>query len=219
MDKIAENIKRIKAHVALYNASIVAVTKYFDETQIIKYYDLGLRDFGENRAVEAVKKINSLPEYIKKNSRFHFIGHLQTNKVRLVVGNFELIHSVDSLELAQKINEESQSQGLVQKILLQVNNAKEPQKFGFYPEEITEAFSKIIKMKFLDVKGLMNIAPLNKTDEELHDLFKNIKQIYDDLQNKFELKLEQISMGMSNDFLIALEEGSTMIRLGKVLFE
>ena len=219
MDKIIENYEKIKAQIVPYNPKIVAVTKYFDESQIIKYYKLGFRDFGENRVKEAVEKIKKLPDEIRQNSRFHLIGHLQTNKVKLAVGNFDLIHSVDSYKLAEMISEEALKKGIEQKILLQINNAGETQKSGFSPEEIKKEFIKIYNLPSIKVIGVMNMAPINSSDEELHKLFGNIKQIYDELQSEFGVELKQISMGMSRDFKIALEEGATMIRLGRILFE
>ena len=219
MDKVFENYEKIKAQIVPYNPTIVAVTKYFDENQIIKYYEMGFRDFGENRVKDALKKIDKLPEIIKKDSHFHLIGHLQTNKVKLAVGNFDLIHSVDSVKLAKEINEEAKKKGIIQKILLQINNAREDQKSGFLPEEIKSAFKEINSYDAVKICGLMNMAPINATDEELHYLFKNIKQINDVLQSEFGVELKQISMGMSRDFRIALEEGATMIRLGRILFE
>lgn len=219
MDRVQENVAKIKAQVAPYNPTIVAVTKYFDESQIIKYYNLGFRDFGENRAKEAVEKIKKLPDEIVKNSRFHLIGHLQTNKVKFAVGNFDLIHSVDSLKLAQAISEEAKAKGITQNILLQINNAHEEQKSGFSPEEIKEEFKKILELENIKINGVMNMAPINSSEEELHRLFKNIKQINDELQSEFGVELKQISMGMSNDYKIALEEGATIIRLGRILFE
>ena len=219
MDKIHENVEKIKAQIVPYNPTIVAVTKYFDESQIIKYYEIGFRDFGENRVKDAVEKINKLPKEIIENSRFHLIGHLQTNKVKLAVGNFDLIHSVDSYKLAQAISTEAKAKGIVQKILLQINNANEEQKSGFSPKELKDEFENILKLDNIKVCGVMNMAPINSSDEDLHKLFRNIKQIYDELQSEFGVELNQISMGMSNDFKIALEEGATIIRLGRILFE
>ncbi len=218
MDKIEQNLARIKAQIAPYNPIIVAVTKYFDEEQIIRYYKLGLRDFGENRVKDALEKIKKLPDEIRQNSRFHLIGHLQTNKVKLAVGNFELIHSVDSLKLAQAINEEAEKKGIIQKVLIQINNAHEEQKFGFSPEELKENFPKLLNLSSISIEGLMNIAPLIDDKEKLRELFRNIKQIHDVLRFELGVELKHISMGMSNDFLIALEEGATIIRLGRILF-
>ena len=219
MEKILGNVSKIKEQIVPYNPTIVAVTKYFDESQIIKYYKLGFRDFGENRVKDAVEKINRLPAEIKGNSRFHLIGHLQTKKVKLAVGNFYLIHSVDSYKLAEAISQEAQKQGLVQKILLQINNANEEQKSGFSYKEVKEQFENILKLPNIEIVGVMNMAPLNSSEEELHYYFGNIKQIYDELQSEYGVELKQISMGMSNDYLIALQEGATIIRLGRILFE
>ncbi len=219
MDKIQQKLEQIKTQIAPYNPQIVAVTKYFDESQIIKYYELGLRDFGENRVKDALEKMSKLPEKIKTTSRFHLIGHLQTNKVKQAVGNFDLIHSVDSVKLATVINEEAEKKKIVQKILLQINNAREEQKSGFSPEEIQDAFKQILSLKSVKICGVMNMAPIDSSEEELHNLFKNIKQINDALEVKFEVKLKQISMGMSRDYMIALQEGATIIRLGRILFE
>ena len=219
MDKILENFEKIKTQIAPYTPTIVAVTKYFDENQIIKYYEMGFRDFGENRVKDALEKMEKLPKEIIKDSRFHLIGHLQTNKVKLAVGKFDLIHSVDTVKLAKAISEEAKKQGIVQKILLQINNAKEEQKAGFYPEEIKSAFKEIMNLDSIEICGVMNMAPIDSSDEKLHELFRNIKQINDVLQSEFRVELKQISMGMSRDFKIALEEGATIIRLGRILFE
>lgn len=219
MNQILENYKKIKSQIVPYTPQIIAVTKYFDEKQIIKYYEMGFRDFGENRVKDAIEKINKLPEEIKKNSNFHLIGHLQSNKVKLAVGNFDMIHSVDSVKLANIINTEAETKGIIQKILLQINNAKEEQKTGFYPEEISEAFREIKDLSSIKICGLMNMAPLNCSEEKLHYLFHNIKQIKDELESEFGVELKHISMGMSKDFRIALEEGATIIRLGRILFE
>lgn len=219
MEKILENIDKIKSQIVPYNPKIVAVTKYFDESQIEKYYKLGFRDFGENRVKEAVEKIAKLPEEIRANSKFHLIGHLQTNKVKYAVGSFDLIHSVDSFKLAEAISIEAEKKGIIQKILLQVNNAGEEQKGGFSPGEIKSEFKKILELKSIKILGLMNMAPIHCSEEKLHSLFKNIKQINDELQSENGVELKQLSMGMSNDFKIALEEGATIIRLGRILFE
>jgi pyridoxal phosphate enzyme (YggS family) len=219
MSKISENYEKIKAQIVPYNPIIIAVTKYFDENQIIEYYNLGFRDFGENRVKDALNKIEKLPEEIRKNSRFHLIGHLQINKVKFAVGNFDLIHSVDTVKLAEAIDKEAEKKNIIQKILLQINNAREEQKSGFAPEEIKEAFKAIMQLKSVKICGVMNMAPIDSSEDELHHLFGNIKQIYDDLKSEFNVELNQISMGMSRDFKIALEEGATMIRLGRILFE
>ena len=218
-ETISERLKFIKTNIAPYRPITVAVTKYFDESGIEEYYNLGLRDFGENRVQDALAKIERLSDEIKKNSRFHLIGHLQSNKVKDVVGVFELIHSVDSLKLAEVISNEAQKKGITQKILLQVNNAKEEQKFGFAPDELLDCMSKLLSLPNIQTEGLMNIAPLSQDNDYLRSLFKDIRLLRDKIQLEFKAKLPHLSMGMSNDYRIALEEGATIIRLGRILFK
>jgi pyridoxal phosphate enzyme (YggS family) len=216
---ISERLRFVKTTIAPYKPIIVAVTKYFDETGIEKYYNLGLRDFGENRVQDALAKIEKLSDEVRKNSRFHLIGHLQTNKVKEVVGVFELIHSVDSFKLAKVISNEAQKRGIKQKILLQVNNANEEQKFGFSPDELLDCMSDILKLPNIQTEGLMNIAPLSQDSSYLRNLFRKIRLLKDEIELEHKVQLPHLSMGMSNDYRIALEEGATMIRLGRILFE
>ena len=218
-ETIRKNLLQIQEEIAPYRPNIIAVTKYFDESAIIAAYNAGLRDFGESRVIEASQKINNLPQKIKENSTFHFIGHLQTNKVKKAIEIFDYIHSVDSLRLAEKISEEAGKAGKVQKVLIEINNAGEEQKFGFSKEEIFEAFGEIINLKNLDVKGVMNMAPFGADEEELTRLFSEIRQIWDALEKQFNCKLKDISMGMSQDYKIAAREGSTILRIGRKLFK
>ena len=218
-ETIKKNLLQIQEDIAPYRPNIIAVTKYFDENAIIEAYNAGLRDFGESRVIEASEKINNLPQEIRKNSTFHFIGHLQTNKVKKAIEIFDYIHSVDSVKLAEKISEEAGEIGKVQKILVQINNAGEEQKFGFSKDEIFDVFARIIKLKNLEIKGVMNMAPLGAPDDELTKLFREIREIRDNLEKKFDCKLNDISMGMSQDYKIAAREGSTMLRIGRKLFK
>lgn len=219
MNAITKRINLIKTQIEPYNPKIVAVTKYFDESMIIEYYKAGLRDFGENRIQSAIEKISKLSAEIRENSRFHLIGHLQTNKVKDAVGNFYLIHSVDSVKLAETISKEAEKKGIEQRILLQVNNANEETKFGFSPCDLEKHMEHLLKIPFLKIEGLMNIAPLSQDKNYLQDLFKDIKKLKDKIELENKVKLKHLSMGMSNDYLIAVKEGSTIIRLGKILFE
>lgn len=207
------NLEKILKDIKNYNPRIIAVTKYYGTEKMIEAYNAGLRDFAESKAVESIEKINKIDDTIKSQSIYHFIGHLQTNKVKYVVGNFEYIHSVDSLKLAKCIDSEANKSGIKQKILIQVNNALEPQKFGVAPCELENLISEIYQLKSLELVGLMNIAPLIDDEAQLHKLFKNMRE----LKEKF--NLSELSMGMSHDYKIALEEGATMIRLGRILFE
>lgn len=218
MDKIKHNLLQIQKEIAPCKPNIIAVTKYFDENAIIGAFKAGLRDFAESRVIEASEKINNLPDEIKKNSQFHFIGHLQTNKVKKAVEVFDYIHSVDSEKLAEKISQEAGEIGKTQKILIQINNAGEEQKFGYSREGVFEDFGKIIKLKNLEVIGLMNMAPLGADDDELNRLFSDVITIKQELEKTFDYELKEISMGMSQDYKIAAQCGSTMLRIGRKLF-
>ena len=209
---VEKNLEKILKDVKDYNPKIIAVTKYYDADRMIEAYNAGIRDFGESRAEDALEKIGKMDDKTKIDSSYHFIGHLQTNKVKYVVGNFEYIHTVDSLKLARCIDVEAKSKGIIQKILIQVNNAYEPQKFGIEPNELDNLISEVQKLDSIELKGLMNIAPLNCEESELEKLFLEMKEL------KERYNLEELSMGMSNDYKIAARCGATMIRVGRSLF-
>ncbi len=217
-ETIKQNLLQIQEEIAPCKPRIIAVTKYFDEEAIIAAYKAGIRDFGESRVIEASAKIANLPDEVRENSTFHFIGHLQTNKVKQAIKVFEYIHSVDSVKLAQSISQHALEIGKVQKILLQINNANEEQKFGFSKDEVFESFEQIKELKGVDVVGVMNMAPFGIAEEEIRKLFLEIVQIRNDLENKYNCKLGEISMGMSQDYKIAAQAGSTMLRVGRKLF-
>lgn len=210
---VSENLNRILKSIDGRNVRIVAVTKYYDYTKIAEAYNAGLRDFGESRALEAIEKINKLDDEIKTKATYHFIGHLQTNKVKHVVGYFDYIHSVDSLKVAKEIARCAAQKGIVQKILIQVNNADEESKFGVAPSQLDNLIQEISKLDSVKIEGLMNIAPFVNNESELRRLFSQMRE----LKEKYHLR--ELSMGMSNDYKIALDEGATMIRLGRILFE
>ena len=216
---VRENLLQIQEEIAPYRPNIIAVTKYFDENAIIEAYNAGLRNFAESRVIEASEKINNLPIYVRENSTFHFIGHLQTNKVKRALDVFDYIHSVDSVKLAEKISEEAGKINKVQKILIQINNACEEQKFGFSKGEIFEAFKSIIGLKNTEVVGLMNMTPLGADENVITNLFREVVEIRDSLEKTFNCKLKELSMGMSQDYKIAAREGSTMLRIGRRLFK
>lgn len=217
-DTVRENLLQIQEDIAPYKPNIIAVTKYFDEKAMIEAYNAGLRDFAESRAVEAVEKIENLPAEVRNNSKFHFIGHLQTNKVKKVVPIFDYIHSVDSLKLAKAIADEAKLFGKVQNILLQVNNANEEQKFGFSKKEIFEVFPSIKELFSVSIAGIMNMAPLGASEEELNRLFEDVFNIKKELEQRFDCELRELSMGMSQDYKIAVKHGATMLRIGRKLF-
>ena len=219
LDLVRNNLLEIKNKIVPCKIKIIGVTKYFGLDAIKKGFEAGLRDFGESRALDAIRKIESLPKAIRKNSEFHFIGHLQTNKVEKVVRYFDYIHSVDSLKLAKVISKVACDLSKREKILLQVNNAQEEQKFGYDKKRLREDFSEILNLEGVDVVGLMNMAPLGANEEELRRIFSDLKKFRDELKKEFSVELPELSMGMSDDYEIAVQEGATMIRVGRKLFK
>jgi len=218
MPTVAENLKEIKADIPNFNGKIIAVTKYVDESKVIEAFDAGLRDFGENKVQDALKKLENLPPEILKNSTWHFIGHLQSNKVRKVVGKFEYIHSVDSLALAKKISDVAKEMGIIQKILIEVNISQEKTKFGISEEKIEEIFQNLKNLDGVEICGLMTMAPHTPNEVFLKKVFTNLVELGYNLQRRYQYELKELSMGMSSDYKIAVESGSTIIRLGQRLF-
>ena len=216
--RVKENLSQIQEEIAPYRPNIIAVTKYFDENAIFAAYQAGLRNFGESRVADAIEKFAKLPQEVRKNSTFHFIGHLQSNKVKKTVEYFDYIHSVDSLKLAKAISEAAMSHQKVQKILLQLNNANEVQKFGFSKEELFEVFPEIIRLDNIEIAGLMNIAPLGADETTLTSLFTEVAETKKQLEEKYNCKMSELSMGMSQDYAIAARCGATMLRIGRKLF-
>ena len=213
------NLSEIKKNIAPCKPKIIGVTKYFGLTAIINGYQAGLRDFGESRVFDAIEKIQALPDEIRQNSTFHFIGHLQTNKAEKAVEYFDCIQSVDSLKLAKVISTAACRLNKREKVLLQVNNAEEEQKFGYDKQKLTEDMFEILNLDGIEVKGLMSMAPLGASEMELHRLFKDLREFRDKLQKDFKTELPELSMGMSDDYIIAAQEGATIIRIGRKLFK
>ncbi len=216
--EVRQHLLEIKEKIAHCNVKIVAVTKYFGRNAIVAAYKAGLRDFGESRANDAVDKILTLDAEVRENSSFHFIGHLQSNKVNKVVEYFDYIHSVDSLKLASSISEAACRLNKREKVLLQVNISGEQQKFGYNRKRLLEDMPNLLGLKSIDVVGLMSMAPLNADEKFLREIFTSLRCLRDELEQVFCTKLPELSMGMSNDYHIAVEEGATIIRVGRKLF-
>lgn len=192
--------------------TIVAVTKLKSAQLIREAYGVGLRHFGENYIQEAQKKREEL---LDLNATWHFIGHLQRNKVKYIVGDYEYIHSVDRLSLAQEISKKSDSQ----KIFIQVNLSGEASKSGVAPEEGARLIEKIQDLKGLQISGLMTMPPLTDKPEETRKYFAQLKNLQETWAQCISSPhhLDHLSMGTSHDFHVAVEEGATMVRLGTVL--
>lgn len=172
--------------------------------------------FGENKVQEIVKKAPLLPE----NTCWHLIGHLQRNKVRQIAGMVAMIHSVDSLRLAEQIQKEYEKKNLVAEILMEVNVAREESKFGLMPEETEETIRKIAEFPNIHVCGLMTIAPFTENPEENRVHFRNLRKLLVDINSKNidNISMTELSMGMTGDYTVAIEEGATMVRVGTGIF-
>ena len=218
IDVVERNLIQIEKEIVPCKPRIIAVTKYYDVSAIEDAYGAGLRDFGESRINDAIKKIELLSEEIRENSTFHFIGHLQTNKVDKVVKYFDCIQSVDSLHLAEAVSKSAEKQDKTQKILLQANISGEVQKFGFEEKELIDEFGKIRDLQNIEIEGLMCMAPLGAVESVLNDVFSRARQLRDRLNEEFDMKMTELSMGMSDDYMYAVRNGATMIRIGRLLF-
>ena len=216
--RIKKNMEEIlvKSGRKADDALLIAVSKTKPIELMQPVYDAGCRDFGENHVQEIVDKYDKMPSDI----RWHMIGHLQTNKVKYIVDKVYMIHSVDSLHLAEVISKEAVKKNVTVKILLEVNVAEEESKFGTTLEECRNLYESVVKLPNLDVRGLMTIAPYVADPEENRQYFANLRQLSVDLfeQNADNKSDVLLSMGMSNDYAVALEEGATMIRVGTDIF-
>lgn len=216
MSRVAESATRVGR--SLEDITLVAVTKGVDVTRMKQAYDLGIRDFGESRLQEVLPKRSELST---PSLRWHFIGHLQTNKVKRVAGDFLLIHSVDSFKLAEALNREAVTQGVVQPILLQVNVSGETSKHGIAPDETPVFVERVAReLPGLQVKGLMTMAPYHVEMEAARPHFRRLRELRDAIARQAPdgVSLDHLSMGMSQDYPVAVEEGATLIRIGSALF-
>lgn len=191
---------------------LIAVTKTVGIEEVRQAVILGISDFGENRVQDAAEKVKNIPEV-----RWHFIGHLQSNKVRDVLPAYSLIHSLDRLSLAEALQRYAENFNMTAKTLIQVNVSGEASKFGLAPEELSGFLNEIRAFDRLKVQGLMTMAPFVDDPEETRPFFRQLRLLRDDnIKDGFELT--ELSMGMTNDFTVAVEEGATMVRIGSALF-
>jgi pyridoxal phosphate enzyme (YggS family) len=214
---IAENLARVRERMAAAcrradrapdEVTLVGVSKGFPAEAVAEACAAGLGDLGENRVQEAGRKIEAL-EALGVRPCWHLIGHLQTNKAKTASDLFAIIHSVDSLRLAQALSRRAREPV---PILLEVNVAQEASKFGFAPKDVAPAVSEIRSLPNLDVRGLMTIAPMTDNHETVRPIFRDLRQLRDSLG------LQELSMGMTDDFEVAIEEGATIVRVGRAVF-
>jgi pyridoxal phosphate enzyme (YggS family) len=220
---IAENLERVREQIVQaamksgrpVNAiELVAITKTHPAEKVREAVETGHTLFGESRVQEARAKIPELPS----NLRWHFVGHLQKNKVRHALPLFELFHGIDSLALAQEINRIAADEGMHPRVLLEANVAGEGSKFGFKPETVRAEMASLLELPRLSIEGLMCLPPLADEAEASRKYFVQLRELRDSLEKEFDMKLPHLSMGMTNDFPIAVEEGATLVRVGTAIF-
>jgi hypothetical protein len=223
MTTIAQNLERVREQIAqaatksgraVDEIELVAITKTHPAEKVREAVKAGHTLFGESRVQEARVKIPELPSAI----RWHFVGHLQKNKIRHALPLFELFHGVDSLDLARDMNRIAAEEGVDPHILLEVNVAGEGSKFGFKPEIVRQEMEALLALPRLSIEGLMTIPPLAEEAEPSRKYFIDLRELRDALEKEFNAKLPQLSMGMTNDFPIAVEEGATLVRVGTAIF-
>lgn len=218
MTSVRDNLLKVRAEIP-EGVQLVAVSKFHPAEAIMECYEAGQRVFGESRVQELVEKVKVLPEDI----RWHFIGHLQTNKVRQLIGKPFLIESVDSERLLRLIDAESEKAGIVSRVLMQVHVAREETKFGFYPEELLDFFrqKRFENLKATHICGIMGMASNTDDESRVREDFRRIADIYRLIADDESLALQgfdTLSMGMSGDWRIAVEEGADMVRIGSAIF-
>lgn len=207
---------QVKERIALLNPNVklVVVSKRQSLMAMQEVYQAGCRTFGENRVQEALSKKHSLPLDIE----WHFIGSLQTHHLSKIIGYFSLIHSIDTPSLARAIHERSAKQGIVTPILLQANTSGEPSKHGLSPSDWKKAFLSLLSFSGIEVQGLMTMAPLTEDRSLIRHTFASLQLLKQELEQLGGRSLPHLSMGMSNDYEIAIEEGATIVRMGSAIF-
>ena len=220
---VAENLARVRGQItqaaakagrSINDIELVAITKTHPAEKVREVVDAGQTLFGESRVQEARAKITELPS----NLRWHFVGHLQKNKIRHALPLFELFHGVDSLALAQEMNRIAADEGGHPCVLLEVNVAGEGSKFGFKAQSLRGEMESLLALPRLSIEGLMCIPPLADEPEASRTFFVQLRKLRDSLENEFDVKFPHLSMGMTQDFRIAVEEGATLVRVGTAIF-
>ena len=218
LENVENNIKLAceKSGRDMKDVTLIAVSKTKPNELVMEAYETGIRDFGENKVQELVRKCEELP----KDIRWHMIGHLQTNKVKYLPGMAEMIHSVDRLELALEIDKQAQKHQMVMDVLLEVNVAREDTKFGLMVEETEPLLRQLALLKHIRVRGLMTIAPFTENAESNRRYFHTLREQKEELNRKeiLEGQMDVLSMGMTGDYEIAIEEGATHVRVGTGIF-
>lgn len=218
--EILHNIEIVKKKNRIEDEiKVIAVSKTHPVEAIVNAFEAGIRDFGENYAQEMKSKYEQVKQMPNIKPNWHFIGHLQTNKVKYIIPFVCLIHSVDSVHLAEEINRQAQKNNRVVDVLIQVNTSGELSKFGCEPEHALGIIEEVSKFSHIRINGLMTIGSFSNNETIIRKEFRLLRKIFEEAKDKFpELPLKELSMGMSNDYLIAVEEGATILRIGTAIF-
>ena len=222
---VAENLAQVQKNInescnkinrGPNEVTLIAVSKTKPVEMLKEAYDAGARVFGENKVQEIVDKYDQMPSDVK----WHMIGHLQRNKVKYIVDKVAMIHSVDSLRLAETIEKEAAKKAVIVPILIEVNVAQEESKFGLKPEEVLPLIEQIADFSHIRIKGLMTIAPYVDNAEENREIFRELKKLSVDIaaKNINNVTMSVLSMGMTGDYMVAVQEGATMVRVGTGIF-
>lgn len=222
---LKENLKEVEKNISQAcekagrnreDVTLIAVSKTKPVPMLQEIYEEGIRDFGENKVQELASKYEELP----KDIRWHMIGHLQRNKVKQVIDKACLIHSVDSYRLAEEINIQAKKKNIIVPILVEVNIAEEESKFGIHREDAIQLVEEIAELENIRIEGLMTIAPYVEDPEKNRQYFRNIKQLSVDITRKNidNVTMNVLSMGMTGDYTVAIEEGATLVRVGTGIF-
>jgi PLP dependent protein len=224
-ERLAANLARVRANIAQAaqrsgrsgeEITLIAVSKTVDVEVVKIAYNLGVRDFGENRVQDALPKIG---EFRPRDVRWHMLGHLQSNKANKVAGAFDMVQSVDSLQLAQTLSRHAAEHGRRLPLLLQVNIAGEKSKEGMTPAAAPQLARQIAALPALEVQGLMTIAPLVDNPEEARAVFRGLRSLLEGLRHELpDCPWRHLSMGMTDDYVVAIEEGATLVRIGRAIF-
>lgn len=216
---MAANLALIREQLGEHPVKLIAVTKTASLSQMEEAFTCGVTEFGENRVQDALSKMQNLSPNTVQRVNWHLIGHLQTNKVKFAVGNFALIHSVDSLRLAKEISTTAQKKNLTQRVLLQVMVLPDPNKTGFTIDELKASISELLALPGIKIEGLMTITPLTNDSAVWTESFNRLRTLRDELSQQYGIELTELSMGMTNDWRDAVTCGATMVRLGRAIFQ
>ena len=225
MGDIRENIKILEDNIAeaaekagrhREKITVVAVSKTVEPERIREAIRCGIKIIGENKVQEAERKFKQIPEEFEK----HLVGHLQTNKAKKAVELFDMIQSVDSLKLAEEVSKRAQQKGKTMDVLVEVNTSGEPSKFGLEPDEVLDFMKQASSLEGIKIKGLMTVGLFSSDMEEVRPCFKRLKSLFDELKGRKipGIEMRHLSMGMTQDYQVALEEGANMIRIGTAIF-